>query len=73
MSHFNPDDLKILRVKNRLAEGNKDLLINVKFKNKMVAEIQLAIKSDKSDFLKKSDKFSHFIYEMKRSTFGVID
>ena len=32
--------------------------------------MQLAIKTEKSSFLEHSDKFNHFIYELKRGTFG---
>ena len=38
----------------------------------MVIEIQLAIKSERSNFIKHSDKFNHFIYELQRCDFGPI-
>lgn len=39
--------LKILRIKNRLNKGTKDILMNIKFgkKKTMVGEIQLGIKN----------------------------
>ncbi len=34
---------KIIRIKNRLSQGTRDILINAYFKNKVVCEIQLAV------------------------------
>lgn len=66
--------LKILRIKNRLNKGTKDLLINIRFgkKKTMVGEIQLGIKNEMTDYLKKADTFSHYIYELIRGSFGAI-
>ena len=40
-SDDNPEKLKIVRIKNRLREGTNDILINVKFNNSIICEIQL--------------------------------
>ena len=35
--------MRIVRVKNRLAKGTKDILINLQINNRYLAEVQLAI------------------------------
>jgi hypothetical protein len=62
--------MKIVRIKNRLRSGTNDLLINVKFNNTVLCEIQLAVKARASDFIKCSNLFHHYLYELKRSHFG---
>lgn len=52
----------MIRVKNRLSEGTKDILINMKFRQKLLVEMQLAIDEETSKFIKLSDKANHFIY-----------
>lgn len=37
--------MRIIRVKNRLNKGNKDILMNLLYRNEIIVEIQLAIKS----------------------------
>lgn len=65
--------MKIVRIKNRLNKGTNDILINVKFNNMIICEIQLeVINKSKSKFIQCSNAFSHYIYEMKRSIFGPI-
>lgn len=59
-----------MRIKNRLKKNTNDILINIKFKEKYLCEIQLAIKSDQSNFMQCSNSFCHFIYELERSIFG---
>lgn len=51
MSQFQPKHLRIIRVKNRLNSGNKDILMNILYKNEMIIEVQLAIKQQKSRFI----------------------
>lgn len=46
--------------------------MNLLYKDTMIVEMQLAIKSDKSKFIENSNKFNHYFYEMKRSPFGPI-
>lgn len=65
-------DIKIIRIKNRLRQGTHDILINIRFKNKFLCEIQLGVNSKKSKFLSCSNLFSHYIYELGRSQFGPI-
>ena len=67
MSEKHPEEMEIIRVKNRLNSGTKDILVNILFKKKIVVEIQLGIHTDQSNFIKLSDKFNHFLYELVRS------
>lgn len=46
--------------------------MNLMFKKEIVIEIQLAVNTNKSNFVDCSDKFNHFIYELERSEFGPI-
>ncbi len=69
---FHPDHFRIIRIKNRLASGNKDILMNIVYKNTMVVEMQLAVKQQKSKFIEHSNKFNHYFYELKRAKFGAI-
>ena len=62
--------LKLVRVKNRLESGTKDILMNLMYRNELVVEMQLAIKTGKSQFLDCSSHFNHYIYELKRAQFG---
>lgn len=59
-----------MRIKNRLKSGTNDILINVKFNNLILCEVQLAIKSQSSHFIKCSNLFHHYIYELQRTNFG---
>lgn len=38
----------------------------------MIVEMQLAIKQEKSKFVEYSNKFNHYLYELKRAKFGPI-
>lgn len=64
--------MKIVRVKNRLHRGTKDILLNIMLHEQVLCEIQLAIKSNVSPFILYSDKFNHYVYELKRSIFGPV-
>lgn len=64
--------MKIVRIKNRLDMGTKDVLVNLLYRNTMLIEVQLAIKSDVSKFIEYSSKFAHYIYELERAEFGPI-
>lgn len=59
---YNPKHIKILRVKNKLNEGNKDILMNFLYKETIIVEMQLAIKSEKSKFIECTNKFGHYFY-----------
>jgi len=54
--------MKIIRIKNRLMLGTNDVLINVKFNNLITSEIQLTVSSAKTEFIKCSYNFNHYIY-----------
>ena len=60
--HHRPEIFKIVTVRNRLSGVTKDILINILYRNKIVIEMQLGIKTDKSRFIECSDKMNHFIY-----------
>ena len=69
----NPEKLKIVRVKNRLRAGTNDILINVKFNDTIISEVQLKVNNkQESRFISCSNDFSHYIYELERSIFGPI-
>ena len=40
------------------------------YREKILVEIQLTIKSEKSNFIECSNKFNHYLYELKRAKFG---
>lgn len=66
------DDPKfeLVRVKDRLNQGTRDILINAQYNNGLVWEIQLSVTSTidkKQDLL---DKYNHFLYELKRASLG---
>ena len=73
MSQEKNSPFKIIRVKNRLETGNRDLLINLMYRDTSLVEMQLCLNMKKND--KKigfSNAFSHYIYELKRSKFGPV-
>lgn len=62
INHVYPDLMKIVRLKNRLDQETKDILLNLVYKKKFLIEIQLSIKSENSKFIENSNKFCHYIY-----------
>lgn len=70
IDHFHPEMLRIVRVKNRLRKGTKDILVNLLYRETMLVEMQIAINSSQSNFIDCSDKFNHYLYELQRSKFG---
>jgi len=54
--------MKIVRIKNRLSQGTNDILINIRFGNLIVSEIQLAVNSKKNKFIKASNTLNHYLY-----------
>ena len=62
IDHHNPSLFKVISVRNRLSHVTKDILVNILYRDKIVIEMQLGIKSDKSRFIECSDKMNHFIY-----------
>jgi len=65
--------MKIIRIKNRLNLGTNDILINVRFSDLVVCEIQLAVNTRKSKFIKSSNSLNHYLYEVQRSLFGPVN
>ena len=59
-----------MRIKNKLRQGTKDVLINFRYKKSIIVEMQLAIEEEKSTFIQCSEKANHFIYELERARFG---
>ena len=72
ISDKNPKFLKIIRVKNRLEEGTRDVMINIRFYEKITAEIQLAIRSESKKYTEDSTEINHSLYELERAKFGPI-
>lgn len=55
---------KVIRVKNRIAGGTRDILLNLRFGDS-IAEVQLALNCDTSKY-----QFKHKLYEMMREKIG---
>jgi hypothetical protein len=72
MSVKRPGEFKIIRIKNRLETGTQDIMINAKFNNRINCEIQIAVNTSQSEFMRCSNKINHFIYELERAQFGPI-
>ena len=64
--------IKIIRVKNRLESGTRDVLINIMFNEICPCEIQLAVASNQDQKQSYFDKFNHFLYEIRRAYLGPI-
>lgn len=66
------DIFRIVRIKDRLGQGTRDIMINASLNKGLVFEIQLSVTSNidkKQDML---DQYNHFLYELKRSQLGPI-
>lgn len=72
ISETQPELWKVLRIKNRLSEGTRDILINLTYKKQAVIEIQLQVDEAKSNFIINSSSFKHYLYELSRAEFGPI-
>lgn len=66
------EPFKIVRIKDRLNQGTRDIMVNVLFRGIFLCEIQLAIEEYVETKQKSYDSFSHFLYEMHRSRLGPI-
>ena len=64
--------LKIIKIKNRMFQKDNDILINLFFKSKVICELQLSIFKQQKKKERLYGDFNHFIYELKRSNFGII-
>lgn len=64
------DDFEIVRVKNKLNESTRDIILNFRFRSSfLVCEMQLALGDSKDEI---NDHFCHNLYEMQRSAFPVL-
>jgi len=65
------DEFKLVRVKDRLSEGTRDILCNIRFKKSgFLSEMQLSVVSNIESKQEKLDYYNHFLYEQKRSKLG---
>ncbi len=64
--------MKIVRIKNRLEDSSRDILINVMFLGTILTEIQLAIKGSYNKKQQKYQDFEHYLYELERSFLGPV-
>ena len=72
ISESDPEIFKIVRIKDRLEMGTRDILINLLFMKKIVCEVQLAVTDNMEEKQKMFDGFNHYLYELKRSYLGPI-
>ena len=66
-------DFKLVRVKDRLNLGTRDINCNLRFKkNGFLSEMQLSVVSNNNIETKqeKLDSYNHFLYELKRAKLG---
>lgn len=64
------DEFEVIRVKNKLNESTRDILINFKPKHSfLVCEMQLSLGSSSDEA---SDHFCHYLYELQRSLFPIL-
>lgn len=71
-SNDSNDPFNIIRVKDRLNSGTRDILINAQVGNGLVCEIQLAVTSNIDKKQELLDQYNHFLYELKRAKLGAI-
>jgi hypothetical protein len=72
MSNDLSNPFKIIRIKDRLGNGTRDILINAQIGKGLVCEIQLAVISNMDKKQEQLDQFNHFLYELKRAKLGPI-
>jgi hypothetical protein len=65
------ENAKLVRVINRMKRGTHDILINIRYRD-VLCEIQLGLTYTKNKFIEYSNRFNHYLYELKRSSFGPI-
>ena len=66
------EPFKIVRIKDRLNLGTRDILVNILFMNTFLCEIQLAVEEYVDSKQVTYDSFSHYLYELHRSRLGPI-
>ena len=64
--------LRIVKIQNRLDGKSNDILINFLFRDTIICELQLAIFKETNHKEHLYSQFNHFLYELKRCSFGVI-
>lgn len=63
--------LRVIRVKNRFATDNRDVMVNFCYGDVIVAEAQLCVlTNDLTDQDVRSYKYNHYLYELERGLFG---
>ena len=72
LSESDEEVFKIVRIKDRLEMGTRDILINALFMQRILCEIQLAVTDTVDEKQMKFDSFNHYLYELKRSCLGPI-
>jgi hypothetical protein len=72
LSNTNPNKFKIIRIKNRLEQGTHDIMINAKFNDGINCEVQIAVNTSQSEFMRCSNKINHFSLDLswKFAAFG---
>lgn len=68
----NKDKFSIVRIKDRLNQGTRDIMINAQINKGLVCEIQLSVTSNTDKKQELLDQYNHFLYELKRSMLGPI-
>ena len=71
-SNDKDDPFEIVRIKDRLSMGTRDILINAQVGRGLVCEIQLAVASNMEKKQELLDQYNHFLYELKRAKLGSI-
>jgi hypothetical protein len=65
--------ISLLRIKNRLTTHNHDVLVNFRYGDLLVAEVQIGIELEDADLKAELDhryEYKHFLYELERCVFG---
>ena len=61
-----------MRIKDRLNQGTRDVLINAQIGKGIICEIQLAVITNIDNKQELLDQYNHFLYELKRAKLGSI-
>lgn len=69
---LNKDKFNIVRIKDRLNQGTRDIMINALINKGIPCEIQLSVTSNTDKKQELLDHYNHFLYELKRSKLGPI-
>lgn len=69
-SENDKDKFNIVRIKDRLHLGTRDIMINAQINKGLVCEIQISVTSQSDKKQELLDSYNHFLYELKRSNLG---